>query len=117
MDVSEEMVKAVFDTYSKVVRDGGREPLPMGAQHWGRAMDYLSKKGYVSMFLQNLETDETDQKLVIEETRQPFVPKEEEYTAAIGDLCSEIARKLHNFPLWKQKLLHVMLQDFGANPD
>lgn len=48
---------------------------------------------------------------------QPFIPKDEEYNAAIADLCGEVARRLHNYPLWKQKLLQVLLQDSGASPD
>ena len=38
--------------------------------------------------------------------------------AASADLCNEVGRKLYHYPLWKKKLLQIiLLQDFGANPD
>eukprot|EP00435_Cladocopium_sp_Y103_P011900 s3832_g3.t1 len=117
MDSAEEMLKGVFQVYAKLVDGGVREPLPAGAQHWGRAMDYLARKGYNSVYLDNKEADEEEGKIQVKKECQAFVPHDEEYTAAIADLCGEIGRKLHNFPLWKKKLLQVMLQDFGANPD
>lgn len=48
---------------------------------------------------------------------QPFIPTEPEYQAAVDELCYEGSRKLHHFPLWRQKCLQTMLQEFGANPD
>eukprot|EP00435_Cladocopium_sp_Y103_P051560 s1160_g16.t1 len=117
LDGAEDMVKAVFSVYAKLVGEGQRDPLPAGAQHWGKAMDYLEKKGFHSVFLEKGEIEDGEGKIVVAEERQAFVPQDEEFTAAVAELCNEIGRKLHNYPLWKKKLLHVMLQDFGANPD
>jgi hypothetical protein len=118
MDGSEAMIKAVVGVFSKLIRGGVRDPLPEGAQHWGKALDYMQKKGYESCFWECVDlAEEISGKVVVKEERQAFVPQEEEFHAAVGDLCNEVARKLHNFPLWKKKLLYVLLQDFGANPD
>jgi len=72
-------------------------------------------KGATSLFLEN--SGEIGDEKIKDLKPQPFIPKDEEYSAAIADLCGEVARRLHNYPVWKQKLLQVLLQDFGASPD
>eukprot|EP00435_Cladocopium_sp_Y103_P015753 s1700_g3.t2 len=118
MDGAEQMIKDVINVFSKLVRDGTRDPLPEGAVHWGRALDYMQSKGYDSAFWECVGlAEEIKGQSVEKEKRQVFVPKDEEFHAAIADLCVEVNRKLHNYPLWKRKLLYVLLQDYGANPD
>eukprot|EP00435_Cladocopium_sp_Y103_P050503 s1907_g15.t1 len=116
MDGAEAMITKVFAVYAKLIHSGTREPLPEGAQHWGKALDYMEKKGYESAFQECVALEDSG-KIVVSEERQAFVPKDEEYNAAIADLCNEVGRKLYNYPLWKKKLLQILLQDFGANPD
>ena len=79
-------------------------------------MSYMEKKGFESAFHECVGMDEVG-KIVVSDERQAFFPKNEEYNVAIAELCNEVGRKLYSYPLWKKKLLQLLLQDFGANPD
>ena len=49
--------------------------------------------------------------------KQVLVPESQEFSAAVADLCSEGARKLHHFPAWRNKYLQFMLKEFNASTD
>ena len=79
-------------------------------------MNYLRDKGVVSQHVQNQDSKSEGGKAEEVAVRQLFVPPEGEYHAAAADLCGETARRLHNLPAWRNRLLQVLLRDFGAIP-
>ena len=117
MDESEKMMVEVLKGYKGMIKNGQVTPLPEGAQVWGKALNYLMEKGIVSQYVTNQDNQSETGTMEGMKERQLFVPKDEEYHAAVADLCSEVARKLHHFPAWRNSLLQVMLRDYGANPD
>eukprot|EP00435_Cladocopium_sp_Y103_P009129 s4017_g2.t1 len=117
VDEAQKMLSEVLKIYKVVIKDGKIDPLPEGAQAWGRALNYLMDKGIVSQYVLNQDAPSEGGKLEEAKERQMFVPKDEEFHAAVADLCGEVARKLHNYPAWRNSLLQVMLRDYGANPD
>ena len=105
VDASQAMLVKVLRCYEVMINDKMITPLPEGAQAWGRAMAHLSEFGITSQFLHENQTGEKDGPCVKLEEQQLFVPREEEYHAAIAELRGETSRRLHNFPIWKAKLL------------
>ena len=49
--------------------------------------------------------------------QQVFTPPDEAFEAAIADLMNEGARKLHEYPLWRNKFLAVMVKEFNGSHD
>eukprot|EP00435_Cladocopium_sp_Y103_P001390 s2644_g1.t1 len=116
VDEAQKMLSEVLKIYKVVIKDGKIDPLPEGAQAWGRTLNYLMDKGIVSQYVLNQDAPSEGGKLEEAKERQMFVPKDEEFHAAVADLCGEVARKLHNYPAWRNSLLQVLLRDYGANP-
>ena len=94
MDRSDTMLKEVFSVCAKLIRDGTRDPLPAGATHWGKALEYMEKKGFESAFWECV--DLASEIASTKEERQPFIRRSEEYHAATAGLCNEVGRKLYN---------------------
>ena len=120
LDKSEEMLKKVIHAYEKLIKDGEVCPLPEGSQAWGKAIKDSYDQGLVSHFMDEMrmsgEGEDSKSKL-IEVKKQTLVPEDEEFTAAVAELCSEGARKLHHFPAWRNKYLQFMLREFNASTD
>ena len=120
IDRAENMLAQVLQCYGKMIHDEEIAPLPPGAQQWGKAIQMVKEQGVTSLYLRGLEieagvTGITEGK--INDELQSHLPKEEEFTAAVADLCQDGARRLHNYPLWKQRFLQFLLQEYGADPD
>ena len=49
--------------------------------------------------------------------RQVFVPTDEPFVAAVADLMNEGSRKLHEYPLWRNKFLSFMVKEFNGSHD
>lgn len=95
-------------------------PLPDGCQKWGGAIRESIATGSISHFLESIRESEvkTEQQVKTELVKkQTLVPESEEFSAAVADLCSEGARRLHHFPAWRNKFLQFMLQEFNASTD
>lgn len=120
LDKSEEMLKKVIHAYEKLIKDGEVCPLPEGSQACGKAIKDSYDQGLVSHFMDEMrmsgEGEDSKSKL-IEVKKQTLVPEDEEFTAAVAELCSEGARKLHHFPAWRNKYLQFMLREFNASTD
>lgn len=120
LDKSEDMMKEVLKAYGKLVRDGEVLPLPEGGQAWGVAIKENYDQGCMSRFLEE-QRETADGSAAANEVKkcekQPFVPEEEAFTAAVADLCNEGARKLHQYPAWRNKFLQYMLREFNASTD
>ena len=120
IDKAEAMLVNVFQAYGKMIHDQEIVPLPAGGQQWGKAFEMVKEQGAVSLYLRGLEieagvTGGNESK--INDEMQTHLPKDEEFTAAVADLCQDGARRLHNYPLWKQRFLQFLLQEYGADPD
>ena len=118
LDRAEDMLKEVLKTYGKILREGDVHPLPEGGQAWGTAIKESLDQGSVSQFLES--TREKTVETCAEPggvPKQVLVPEDEEFSAAVADLCSEGARKLHHFPAWRNKYLQFMLKEFNASTD
>lgn len=118
IDHVEDTLKEVLLKYAEVIRDNQAVPLTKGHEHWGEAFRQIMQNGARSLFLEHDEAKDEDgpSASVKEELPKPFVPEDPEYHAAIAELSHEGARKLFQFPVWKQKYLQVMLREFGADP-
>ena len=117
IDKAEFMLTEVFKVYGQMLHEGQVAPLPAGAQQWGKAFRMVKEQGAESLFLRSLENEARGSAAVSGEEMQAHLPKEEEFVAAVADLCQDGARRLHNFPLWKQRFLQFLLQEYGADPD
>ena len=117
IDKAEFMLTEVFKVYGQMLHEGQVTPLPAGAQQWGKAFQMVKEQGTVSLFLRSLENEASGSAAIPGEEMQAHLPKEEEFVAAVADLCQDGARRLHNFPLWKQRFLQFLLQEYGADPD
>ncbi len=119
LDVAERTMKQVLEVYKKMIDKHEIHPLPSGAHKWGEVLHRLQVQGISSAYLEamKLEDQATSVGMNLQYDVQPFIPTEPEYQAAVDELCYEGSRKLHHFPLWRQKYLQTMLQEFGANPD
>ena len=120
VDKAEKMLTDVFQVYGKMIHDQEIVPLPAGAQQWGKAFEMVKEQGAESLYLRGLEieagvTGGSEPKIY--EEMQTHLPKDEEFTAAVADLCQDGARRLHNYPMWKQRFLQFLLQEYGADPD
>ena len=83
----------------------------------GKACKMVQEQGMTSLYLRGLEIEAGAAEGKINDEWQSHLPKEEELTAAVADLCQDGARRLHNYPLWKQRFLQFLLQEYGADPD
>ena len=117
MDKAESMLTRVFQAYGQMIHENEVAPLPAGAQQWGKAFQMIKEQGATSLFLRGLENEATGAGSSVSADLQTHLPKDEEFNAAVADLCQDGARRLHNYPLWKQRFLQVLLQEFGADPD
>ena len=89
-----------------------------GGRKWGSVLCYLMKNGLKSAYEVVLELEQAfDPKKGNQAAGQAYLPDDPEFHAAVGGLCYEGARRIHNFPLWKQKFLQTVLSEFGACPD
>lgn len=115
VDKSEEMLKSVLKVYLALLRDGRVEPLPEGGKMWGQAIQDSNELDAVSGFLEGTKEGETVETSVPK--LQAFVPEDEKFAAAVADLCNEGARKLHEYPGWRNRFLQFMLREFNASTD
>ena len=115
LDKAHDTLVGVLGCYNKLVQDGEVMPMPDGTQAWGKAIKDSYEAGSVSKFL-----DENEKKTSGEASdvkKQVMVPNDPEFDAAVAELCSEGARKLHHFPGWRNKFLQFMLKEFNASTD
>ena len=121
LDKAEQTLKQVLEIYATVLRKGEVNPLPDGCHRWGTAIKESLECGSVSSFLEELRVEDTVKaESSVKEERIPkqiLVPDSEEFKAAVADLCNEGARRLHNFPAWRNKFLQFMLREFNASTD
>lgn len=116
LDKAEEMLKSVLKLYIALLRDGIVEPLPEGGKCWGRAIQESNAQGAFSGFLDEIKEGEVKTE-EFEPKHAAFVPEDEKFAAAVADLCNEGARKLHEYPGWRNKFLQFMLCEFNASTD
>ena len=119
IDKAEDMLGQVLQSYGKMIHDKEIVPLPVGAHQWGKAFQMIQEQGATSLYLRGLEIEAGagGSDIKSNDVMQSHLPKDEEFTAAVADLCQDGARRLHNFPLWKQRFLQFLLQEYGADPD
>ena len=117
IDKAEAMLTKVFQAYGQMLHEGELAPLPPGGQQWGKAFQMVKEQGAVSLYLRGLENEAEGSIVAPGEELQTHLPKDEEFVAAVADLCQDGARRLHNYPLWKQRFLQFLLQEYGADPD
>ena len=117
VDKAEDMLTRVFQSYTQMLKENEITPLPAGAQQWGKAMQMVRVKeqGAVSLYLRGLENEAGDasaggSRVVVAEEMQSHLPKDEEFVAAVANLCQDGAQRLHNYPMWKQRFLQFLLQ-------
>lgn len=123
LDRAEATLKKVLEAYGTVLRGGNVIPLPEGCQKWGAAIKESLDGGSVSSFLESQragaagesKTEEPVKSELI--SKQSFVPEDEEFIAAVAELCNEGARRLHRYPAWRNKYLQFMLKEFNASTD
>eukprot|EP00435_Cladocopium_sp_Y103_P001973 s4656_g1.t1 len=87
MDGSEQMLSEVLKNYKNVIANGRVDPLPEGAQMWGKALNYLMENGIASQYVKYQDDQPGVGSSEDPKERQLFVPKEEEFHAAVADLC------------------------------
>ena len=117
VDKAENMLTRALQAYGQLIHENEIAPLPAGAQQWGKAFQMVKEQGPISFFLRGLENEATGAEASASVDLQTHLPKDEEFNAAVADLCQDGARRLHNYPLWKQRFLQFLLQEFGADPD
>eukprot|EP00434_Breviolum_minutum_P039141 symbB.v1.2.034744.t1/scaffold4544.1/size38254/1 len=117
VDKAEAMLAKVLQAYGQMLHENEIAPLPAGAQQWGKAFQMVKEQGATSFYLRGLENEATGSLTTTSAEMQTHLPKDEEFSAAVADLCQDGARRLHNFPLWKQRFLQFLLQEYGADPD
>ena len=117
IDKAEDMLVKVFLAYGQLIHENQVTPLPVGAQQWGKAFQMVQEQGPTSLYLRGLENGAIGTTATVSSEMQTHLPKEEEFSAAVADLCQDGARRLHNYPLWKQRFLQFLLQEYGADPD
>ena len=117
IDKAEAMLEAVLISYGQMLKENEINPLPPGGQQWGKAFQMVKEQGAVSLFLRGMENEVAGSGTLVSEELQTHLPKDAEFVAAVANLCQDGAQRLHNFPLWKQRFLQVLLQEFGADPD
>eukprot|EP00438_Fugacium_kawagutii_P025213 Skav222622 [mRNA] locus=scaffold4205:86469:93548:+ [translate_table: standard] len=115
VDGAEETLKMVLDGYASAMQDKKIPPLADGARVWGQAIKYLCEQGTMSDYMEYQKDKDQPEKAEIKII--PHTPDEAEFVAAVADLCNEGARKLHNYPGWRNKFLQYMLKEFGADTD
>ena len=87
---------------------------------WSRAVKKSIDQGSVSGFMEGSKAaiqGGPEAKLPQGNAKQVMVPEDEIFKAAVADLCNEGARKLFQYPAWRNKFLHFMLRDFNADTD
>eukprot|EP00435_Cladocopium_sp_Y103_P072543 s58_g40.t1 len=118
LDKAEDMLKEVLKAYGKILREGDIHPLPEGGQAWGNAIKESLEQGSVSQFLEDTRGKSVETFTEIGgKPKQVLVPEDEAFSAAVADLCNEGARKLHQYPAWRNKYLQFMLREFNASTD
>ena len=122
VDKAEDMLTRVFVCYAQMLKAGEVTPLPAGAQQWGKALQMIKEQGAVSLYLRGLENEigsvsAGGSSTVVTQEMQTHLPKDEEFLAAVANLCQDGATRLHNYPMWKQRFLQFLLQEYGADPD
>ena len=120
LDRAEETLRGVLSAYSKILHDGTLDPMPEGAQVWSRAVKKSIDQGSISGFIEGSKvaiTGGPEARMPREDTKQVLVPEDEIFKAAVADLCNEGARKLFQYPAWRNKFLQFMLKDFNADTD
>ena len=118
LDESEKMVTQVFQIYKTMIDSKEVVPMPAGGRKLGSVLNYLMKNGVKSAYKVAFELEQAfESKKATQVVGQVYLPEDPEFHAAVGELCYEGARRLHNFPLWKQKFLQTMLSEFGACHD
>ena len=120
LDRAEETLRGVLSAYSKILHEGAVEPLPEGAQVWSRAIKKSMDQGSISGFVEGNRVSALggpDAKFPQENSKHVLVPEDEIFKAAVAELCNEGARKLFQYPAWRNKFLQFMLRDFNADTD
>ena len=120
LDRAEETLRGVLSAYSKILHEGAVEPLPEGAQVWSRAIKKSIDQGSISGFVEGNRVSALggpDAKFPQENSKHVLVPEDEIFKAAVAELCNEGARKLFQYPAWRNKFLQFMLRDFNADTD
>ena len=120
LDRAEETLRGVLGAYGKILHEGTIEPLPEGAQVWSRAIKKSIDQGSISGFIEGNKISALggpEAKFPQENAKQVLVPEDEAFKAAVAELCNEGARKLFQYPAWRNKFLQFMLRDFNANTD
>ena len=120
LDRAEETLRGVLGAYGKILHEGTIEPLPEGAQVWSRAIKKSIDQGSLSGFVEGNKLTALggpEAKFPQENAKQVLVPEDESFKAAVADLCNEGARKLFQYPAWRNKFLQFMLRDFNADTD
>ena len=120
LDRAEETLRGVLAAYGKILHEGTVEPLPEGTQVWSRAVKKSIDQGSISGFIEESKVTALggpEAKFPQENSKQVMVPEDESFKAAVADLCNEGARKLFQYPAWRNKFLQFMLRDFNADTD
>ncbi len=120
LDRAEETLRGVLGAYGKILHEGTIEPLPEGAQVWSRAIKKSIDQGSISGFIEGNKISALggpEAKFPQENAKQVLVPEDEAFKAAVAELCNEGARKLFQYPAWRNKFLQFMLRDFNADTD
>ena len=120
LDRAEETLRGVLAAYGKILHEGTVEPLPEGTQVWSRAVKKSIDQGSISGFIEGNKVTALggpEAKFPQENAKQVMVPEDESFKAAVADLCNEGARKLFQYPAWRNKFLQFMLRDFNADTD
>eukprot|EP00438_Fugacium_kawagutii_P020699 Skav229155 [mRNA] locus=scaffold2275:264912:272030:- [translate_table: standard] len=114
LDGVQETLDKVLKVYAAFLKDQDIQPLPEGCEVWGRAMKWLMQNGVSSHFLQDAG-DGPENQVKNEPDQQVFTPVDAAFEAAVADLMNEGARKLHDFPLWRNKFVALMVREFNGS--
>ena len=115
LDGVEDTLTKVLKTYKDLIQEKIVSPMPDGCEGWGQALKNLMDEGIMSYFLRDQEKPEMVEKG--DKDRQVFVPTDEPFVAAVADLMNEGSRKLHEYPLWRNKFLSFMVKEFNGSHD
>jgi len=116
LDGAEETVGKVLAVYAEMVKENQINPLPEGCEAWGHVLKNLMENGVTSFFLQS-QKGSTQEIQGEKQEQQVFTPTDEAFSAAVADLMSEGGRKLHDYPLWRNKFLSMMVREFNGSHD
>ena len=118
LDVVEDTFQDALDKFKMMMQKQEIAPMVEGAGEWSEAFRKILLEGAMSQYMdsETVKVKVKSEETGLIETTQALTPQDEEFTAAIAELCHEGSRKLYQYPAWRNKFLQVMRKEFGADP-